>query len=263
MMTDQTQSEEKKGFRTLFKESDIPIVVYLVVLLGMGAAWWFQAYHPDLGLNLFSELLGAAFTLFIVDSLLVRSKIKRWKIVQSHIDYLISRDVNRIRDGIATRIFRFVPELAENKPENDQLESIRNQRAKLLSELESMKETDFQSKIHDKSLFTEESYDYFSEKAGDIWNILNMKYSEYLNPELVSSLIGLHINLKDLCGHLRQYKKAERFPADRVYYHRVGKKGAAISLIEILKIVNYLKQNGYSTPASLFDTEQLYNITGV
>lgn len=31
--------------------------------------WGFRAVHPDLALNLFSELLGVAFTLFIIDTL--------------------------------------------------------------------------------------------------------------------------------------------------------------------------------------------------
>lgn len=71
-------------------------------------------------------------------------------------------------------------------------------------------------------------------------------YSEYLTPLLVSLLIELHTNLKDVCSQLRIYKEAERFPAEEAYYHASGRKGRARHLKEIIRIVNQLKQEGYS-----------------
>jgi len=91
---------KKKVWSRLFGRSEIPLAVYAAILVTMALLWTFQSLHPDVTLGFFTELMGAAFTLFIIDTLLVRSKLKRWKIVQEHIDYLIARDVNRLRDGL-------------------------------------------------------------------------------------------------------------------------------------------------------------------
>jgi hypothetical protein len=77
------------------------------------------------------------------------------------------------------------------------------------------------------------------------------KYSDYIHPELVSILINLHIHLKDLGGHIRQYRKIERFPNERGYYSTIGIKGVSVSMLKIIIISNRLKQKGYSETASL------------
>lgn len=144
-----------------------------------------------------------AFTLFIIDVLLVRSKGKRWKIVQEDVNYLISRGVNRLRDGVSYRAFNF-------ESTTDSLSDFRNQRAIFLTQLDALKTADLTDKLNEKILFTEESYDFFNERAADFWEIINMKYSEYLSPILVSQLINLHTSLKDLCAHINQYRKSEQ-----------------------------------------------------
>ncbi|MFN6946000.1 MAG: hypothetical protein ACK4ND_13710 [Cytophagaceae bacterium] len=234
--------------KRLFAQSDTPIIIYLVVLLGIGFSLFLRRYHEDLSLNLVSEILGAAFTLFIIDVMLVKTKTKRWRVVQKHVDYLIARNVNRIRDGISTRVFSFHPSLKIEYAEDDIPNQIRIQREALLNDLEDLDTEQLASKIN-LDLFSDDNYEYFNEKADDIWSIINMKYSEYLAPQLVHLLIELHTNLKDVCAQIRIYNKSNRYTNEKEYYHKTGLKGAAGHLKEIIRISIILKKQGYSEPA--------------
>ncbi|WBU41268.1 hypothetical protein [Marinobacter alkaliphilus] len=240
----------KKGWLKFLDQSEIPLAVYAVIFITMILLWVFQHLHPDVLMGFFTELLGAAFTLFIIDTLLVRSKIKRWKGVQQHIDYLIARDVNRLRDGLAVRAFGFDPVISGERSE-DQVSRVREQRATLLSEMETRSPEEIAACLARASLFTENTYAYLQERAGALWDVFNMRYSEYMDPKLVSALIRLHTHVNDLGGHLRQYARATAFPDDASYYHAIGLQGASVSLREILKMVNELKRQGYSMTASI------------
>ena len=244
-------TKKPNWYSRIISQTEIPITVYVAIFTTMTLLWVFQELHEDVTLGLFTELLGAAFTLFIVDTLLVRSKAKRWKIVRTHVDYLIARNVNRLRDGISVRILGFNPEMEGGRNESAQFEDIRLQRARLLSNVETLKASDLNQLMKPETLFTEDTYAYLNEKAGDIWDILNMKYSEYLDPNLVSDLIRLHTLMKDLCGHIRQYLKGERFKDKAAYFQKIGGMGAGVSLREIVIILNDLKENGYSEAAML------------
>lgn len=247
--------KHKFDILAFLKNSELPFTVYIAVIIALGLALALNLYNPELSLNLFTELLGAAFTLFIIGELLLRSKIKRWKIVREDVDYLISRNINRIRDGIATRAFCFSPKVELKNSNIEKSSDIPQQRGLFLAKLETLETQDILSKIKESELFTDENYDYFNDKADDIWDVLNMKYSEYLEPNLVSSLIELHTNLKDICGHIRQYKKIERFPENKEYYRSIGIKGIGITLKRTLKILNDLKKAGYSVEANLSELE--------
>jgi hypothetical protein len=244
----QNPAPPSKGWLDVLGRSEIPLAVYGVIFSTMAVLWVFQSLHPDVTLGFFTELLGAAFTLFIIDTLLVRSKVKRWKIVQEHVDYLIARDVNRLRDGLAMRAFGFDPVIKAGRSE-DQLHAVREQRAALLSAMEAKSLDELGAALSTKSLFTENTYAYLDEKANALWNIFNMRYSEYMDPELVATLIRLHTHIKDLCGHIRQHGRAAAFPEDAEYYQTIGLQGARLSVLEILKMVNDLKQQGYSREA--------------
>ncbi len=226
----------------------MPIVIYLTVFAGIIISILIEPYHSDLSLNLVSEIIGAAFTLFVIDVLLVKSKTKRWHIVQKHVDYLIARTVNRLRDGMSTRAFSFQPLLSPQLPEDVILTEIRKQRELFLHEIIPLPVEQVGERFS-KELFNEDNYEYFNEKADDIWNILNMKYSEYLAPELVALLMELHTNLKDVCANIRLYKKSERFPKEKAYYQSMGTKGAAYNMKEVTRIVIRLKEEGYSEVA--------------
>lgn len=249
------EEKAKTKFYNLIRQSDIPLIVYVAVFLGIVISWSLKQYQPDLSLNLFSELLGAAFTLFVIDVLLVRSKSKRWQIVQEHINYLIARDVNRIRDGIATRAFSFDPQIKMGLSTQDQLIALSQQRADFFLGLASKNNEEIRNQISNNHFFSNENYSYFNEKAEEIWSILNMKYSEYMAPELVADLMRLHTNLKDICSHIRQYQKGDRFPDDKSYYHEVGNKGIALSLKQIIILLNDLKEKGYSLAARVTNQE--------
>lgn len=238
------QLKEKLSLRAqldkrIFSKTDIPLMVYLCVFIAIGVCWLLRVYN-DLFVDFMIELLGAAFTLFIIDVLLVRSKNKRWKIVRDDIDYLISRGINRLRDGLATRVFQFHPDVDLD---------IVAQRREFLEGLEGLPNHALQARFNEQELFSSESYAYFNERAEDLWSILNMKYSEYLPPVLVSQLITLHISLKDLGSHIRQFRKADRFAEDKEYYQTIATKGMADSLSAVLTLVNILQREGYSESA--------------
>ena len=248
-MQTKIKAPKSLAIRRFLPQSDIPFIVYAVVFLTMFIVWFFRYLHPDLTLNIFSELLGAAFTLFIIDTLLVRTKTKRWKEVQRHVNYLISRNVYRIRDGISTRAFYFNPSIEDTTPEDGAPGSLRHQRSEMLAELEALDHTSLVERIDEGELFSESNYVYFNEKADDIWKIINMRYADYLAPDLVHVLIVLHTHLKDMSAHIRQYRKSNRFPEEAGYYKTLGKNNIATTLHEILRILNFLHHEGFSEVA--------------
>lgn len=237
-------------YRSLFK-TDIPLIVYGVVLLSMILLWRYRHLNEDLALDFFSELFGAAFTLFIIDVLLVREKRKRWKTVRSDLDYLIARNVNRMRDGLASRIFSFRPLIGLDKANDKGLAVIIEQRSALFDELATLSQSELMARINEKELYSEASYDYFNEKANDLWELINVPYADFFHPELVSYIVQLHINIKDLCGHIRQYLKGDNAGDDIAWFRSIGSQGASVSLSKIINILNTLKNEGYSEAASL------------
>lgn len=235
-----------------FLHTETPIVVYILVFTSIFLLWKYQSYNQDLALNLIAELFGAAFTLFIIDVLLVRAKRKRWKTVQNEIDYLIARIINRTRDGVSTRVFGFTVVSNQTLSTDAYHAEISKQRNHLLNDVVSFDKARILKSLNEKELFTENSYVYFNEKADEIWNILNMRYADYLHPELASLLIGLNLQLKDLCGHIRQYLKSNRFDENHnVHYKNIGRQGAVVCVVKMVEILNTLNSEGYSEPASI------------
>jgi hypothetical protein len=241
--------------KSKINNSDRPILIYIAIGVATLFAIALRWFDVDLSLNILSEIIGAAFTLFVIDVLLVKSKAKRWLIVQEHIDYLIGRTINRVRDGIATRVFGFKPEFNHRMNEEEVILQIRKQREKFLNELEPLSPEKLSERI-DLTFFNDDSYDYFDEKAEDIWKLINMKYSEYLAPELVSLLIDLHTNLVDVSAHIRVYNKAERFPSEKDHYHNMALQGVARNFKEIIRIVIRLKEEGYSDAARIIGARE-------
>lgn len=242
--------DKKKGWSKLLNQTEIPLAVYAAIFLTMALMWILQSLHPDIMMGFFTELMGAAFTLFIIDTLLVRSKTKRWKMVQEHVDYLIARDVNRLRDGLAVRAFGFDPVITGVDSEA-QIDTVREQRAALLLDMGAKSIDEIAASLSVSSLFNDSTYAYLRERAGALWDVFNMRYSEYMDPELVSTLIQLHTHINDLGGHIRQYARASTFPDDAAYYQSIGLQGASVSIREIVRMVNELKGRGYSRTASI------------
>jgi hypothetical protein len=232
---------EKLANKT-FSKSDVPIIVYAVVVLAMLVLFLFQDKYPLAG-DFFIELFGVAFTLFIIDILLVRSKTKRWKIVHDDIDYLIARLVNRMREGLAYRCFKFVPNLSNNTTHfNEQL-------TLFLEENQFLTDTALSEKLSKEEFFSLDTYQYLNERATDIWDIINMKYAEFLAPDLVSNLINLHASLKDMAVYNVQYRKADRYGANSTIYKEKAVQGLLFSLRDCLKNLNKLNEDGFSESA--------------
>ncbi len=248
--------KSKKRFTfNFFLLSHVPKVAYISIFLAALLLWWYSTINQDFALDLLSELIGIAFLMLILDVLLVKSKTKRWKIVRDDVDYLISRNVNRLRDGICTRFFSFQPEIKLEDDDRLTEDSIRQQRGIFLDKLANTEIPKLTNMLNAQEAFSETSYEYLNEKANDIWDIINMKYSEYLEPELVSLLIQLHTQIKDACSHIRQYRKSERFVNDKEHYMDTGLLGLSKCLSKIITILNTLKEEGYSRQAIMFEDE--------
>src|SRR6478736_5993756 len=114
--------------KSKINKSDRPVLIYIAIGIAAAISIALRWVDQDLSANVLSEIIGAAFTLFVIDVLLVKSKAKRWLIVQEHIDYLIGRTINRVRDGIATRVFKFTPEFNHRMKEEEVILQIRKQR---------------------------------------------------------------------------------------------------------------------------------------
>ncbi|MCC5847003.1 MAG: hypothetical protein JJU29_02835 [Verrucomicrobia bacterium] len=236
-------------FTRFLSHTHVPLMVYGAVAVAMLFIWLLRRFHEDFAFDLLAELIGVAFTVFIIDTLLVKSKTNRWRIVQENVDYLIARTINRLRDGVALRAFHFEPELTSDTTASNPEERLREQRAEFLHQLCGLDSESLAERLYDKELFSIDSYEYFKEKSEDLWGILNMKYSEYLEPDLVALLIDLHTRLKDVCGHIRHYRKAERFPGTSAdHYLESGRRGATREFVHILRILDDLKTMGYSRP---------------
>ncbi len=220
----------------------------MALVLGIVVALMIEPYHDELSLNLVSEILGGAFLIFVIDVLLVRSKTKQWKVVQEQCDYLIARNVSRIREGLVYRAFGFRPHLKQGLEGAELAADVRNQRDDLLDTLKNLPAEELAKRIV-PSLFTESNFDYFEEKSNETWNLLNMKHAEYLAPELVAMLMDLNTSLKDLGAHIRMYGRSEQFEEERIYYQRTGIKGAAHTLRDLIEVLIELKEEGYSEPA--------------
>lgn len=241
----------RKKISGRISQSEIPIIVYFVVFLSIFLLWRFRSFNEDIAFDFIAELFGVAFTLFIIDTLLVRSKRKRWKVVRDEVNYLIARNINRIRDGISTRAFIFDASLKDAGNAEEMLNEIRKQRAELLKEIGGLNQEEVIRRIEEASFFNENNYEYFSEKAAELWDIMNIRYADYIPPELASILISLNVHLKDLCSHIRQYLKSGIFSEQADKYKELGVSGASVSIKEIIKLLNRLKEEGCSEAAPI------------
>lgn len=240
---------KKKSRFAMLRHSNVPLIAYGALLVAGLLLWWYRSINEDFALDLLSELIGIAFIVVILDTILVRAKVKRWKMVQEQVDYLIARTVNRLRDGICTRIFSFEPVIDKLISASESEAAIRVERTNFLLRLENADDALLRSTIAVAEAMSESTYDYLNEKAADVWDIINMKYSEFLEPELISQLMMLHTVLKDACSHIRQYRKSDRFQTDKDYYKDAGLEGLRACISEMIRLLNDLKESGYSRQA--------------
>jgi hypothetical protein len=230
--------------------SNVPILVYIVIVISMAALWYFRIYNEDIALNFLAELFGAAFTLFIIDFILVKSKEKRWRKVKDEIEYLVSRQVYTLRDGLSFRVFHFIPDIDQNTDKIKQIKNVAEQRHEFLRTLEIKDELEILTLVNEDILFDEITFLYFRNKKDNIWNMINTKYSDFFNAELISMLMELHINIIDLCSSIRQYNKHLIEDDDETanYYKMIGMRTAIKSITAMIYILNKLDSEGFSSP---------------
>ena len=143
----------------------------------------------------------------LLDKLINHSNKIKWKVVKDEIDYLISRNINRLRENILSRLFDFNPDVIDGDLDADTIEKhIRQQREEKLEELYAAHPS-LLLKFLDKKFSDKENIIYFEERSSEIWQYLDMRHSEYLSPDVVHSLIDLYVNVKDLCAHMRIYNR--------------------------------------------------------
>lgn len=233
-----------------FLHGGLPIMIYVVLLGAMFLLWYFRHIDEEMTMNFFAELFGAAFTLFIIDVLLVKSKAKKWKTVELETKYMISRNVHRLRDGLSYRAFGFQP-IIKGDNIHEQQQNLQIERQNLYLKLDKLNEQEISEALKTNLLFTEESMNYFNEKAQDIWNIINFKHADFMHPELVNILLNLFLDLKDLSAHIKQSFKIKREPLNSKFYEETTLLGASICISKIIETLNKLKEEGFSEAASL------------
>lgn len=236
--------------KKLISQTDTPFIIFIILFAAIYGATLIARYDEDLSQNLVSELIGATFIILVVNILLVRSKNKRWKMVNNKVDYMIARSIYRLRDGIASRGFRFSPNLADKMNAEESIQEMRAQREQFLQELEVIDIEALGEKLN-KEFFTEENLQYFTGKSRDVWEIVNMKYSEYLAPDLIQLLMNLNIELNDLCAHIRIHLKRSSKELNLKTYKSIGRNGALTNLHNIIAITAELKEEGYSQLADV------------
>jgi len=224
-----------------------PIGLYLIIAFAIIAGGLLWRYHADFEIDITIELLGAFLTIVIIDQLLLKSKRKRWNLVRDEVEYTLGRTVHSLRDDLLRNLFSFEPSLDQASSQNID-DSIREQKDQRFEELLQMKPKEMLDQT-DHEFLEEEYDDYFLEKAEDLWRLLNTRYSEHFEPELVEQLLNLNLNLRDLHSNIKFYRRSDEVDKDEShYYEKRGGKRIVSSAKETIKCLIKLKDMGYSKP---------------
>jgi len=226
---------------------DRPWLLYIMILVTFIGAGILYRIHEDFGIDISIELLGALLTIFIIDSLLLRSKRKRWDIVKDEVEYILARTVNNIRDEILIEMFAFKPSMSScsDKSLKSIEDSIREQRDKRFKEIIQMDEDELFKNVEDN--FLKKGYqDQFSDSAEELWRMINTRYSEHIDPEIADDFLKLHLYLRDLHSSILLYKRENKGTGSKRYYYKKGKKGIKYNIKECVKVLIRLKRRGYS-----------------
>jgi hypothetical protein len=223
---------------------DRPWMLYFIILLAVITAGTLWRIHEGFSIDITIELLGAIITIIIIDELLLKSKRKRWNLVKNEVQYILARTVNIIRSDILRDMFFFSPELKENKDMDSQERFIREQKDEQFNKLLNMS-SEKMLEILEKGFLKQEYEDYFKEHAEDLWRILNTRYSEHLEPEVVEELLKLDLHLRDLHNSIRIYKRGVD-KQQKKYYQELGGRNIVYNTKNIIQILVNLKKMGYS-----------------
>lgn len=245
MQNNEDHEQKISKFLGLSNINLIYVIVFLFVLVSL-LIWIFSR---DFWLNLLSEAIWTVFTVVLLDNLINHSNKIKWKIVKDEIDYLISRNINRLRENVLSRLFDFDPDLEDESKDTDTIEKIiRQQRDKKLQELTKI-DPQLLLKSLDKKFSDKENIIYFDERSAEIWQYLDMRHSEYLSPDVVHCLIDLYVNIKDLCSHMRIYNRWKLFFRKNTYYIEIATEWIVFNTKNIIALLIKLKKYWYSEPA--------------
>ncbi len=224
-----------------------PIGLYFIIAFAIIAGGLLWRYHADFEIDITIELLGAFLTIVIIDQLLLKSKRKRWNLVRDEVEYTLGRTVHSLRDDLLRNFFSFEPDLEGTSPETID-DSIREQKDQRFRELMEMNSKEMLDQI-DQEFLEKEYDDYFLEKAEDLWRLLNTRYSEHFDPDLVEQLLNLNLNLRDLHTNIKFYRRSDEVDEDEsAYYEKRGGKRIVSSAKETINCLIKLKEMGYSRP---------------
>lgn len=237
--------KKKKSIFNVFKHTNIPLSIYIVLLTSMAFFWWAQKYIPDLSLNIFSELFGTAFTVFIIDIISNQNKEKKFINVKENINDLITRELYIILDGVSFKVLNIKFEI----PENDNiLNQIVETRAKKHQALFSLTENDFmklQPYINEEIVNHKDIINYLKNRSDSIWKLINFQYSEFYPPEIVEGLTNVYSSLINLRQAIRQFQKESSIDQRNNYYNESGKymiSKQTYLLIENIKLLLLIEQ---------------------
>jgi len=225
------------------KWKDRPWILYAIIILAFSGAGLLWRIHEGFSIDITIELLGAIFTIVIIDELLVKDKRKRWAVVKNEIEYILARNINVIRDDVLRTMFSFKPDI-KNKGDLDSIEdNIREQKNREFQRVLAMKDGEIMGVL--KEGYLKRKYDgYYEEEAEGLWRILNTRYSEHLEPEVVDELLKLHLHMRDLHNNIKLYNRGKE--ENRDYYIKKGTREIVYSTRSMVKSLIKLKSMGYS-----------------
>ena len=234
--------------------SRIPVIVYAALIVAFSVLGVLYFFLPDFSSDLLAELIGAVFVLLIIDNLMVRSRAKKWHAVDEEMKYLASRLIFRLRDGVAWRVFDFRPALQEGSDQKENMEILREKRHRFLLALENLSDKDFEKSLStffenlDNPKFSASQYEYFFERAKEVWDLMDMKYSDFIDAAPAEQLLKLYIHLKDLCAAIRIFERSRGEVEGRAFYEESSSDSITFNLQGAVKSMNRLKELGYSEP---------------
>ncbi len=225
------------------KWKDRPWILYAIIILAFSGAGLLWRIHEGFSIDITIELLGAIFTIVIIDELLVKDKRKRWAVVKNEIEYILARNINVIRDDVLRTMFSFKPDI-KNMGDLDSIEdNIREQKNREFQRILAMKDGEIMGVL--KEGYLKRKYDgYYEVEAEGLWRILNTRYSEHLEPEVVDELLKLHLHMRDLHNNIKLYNRGKE--ENRDYYIKKGTREIVYSTRSMIKSLIKLKSMGYS-----------------
>ncbi len=226
------------------KLKDRPWALYVIIILAFIAAGTLWRTHEDFSTDITIELLGSVITILIIDQLLLKSERKRWNLVKNEVEYILARTINILRDEVLRNMFQFRPKIDPEKDLRYIDDTIREQKDTRFNELINMPKAEMLEILENG--FVKRYDDHFQEQAEGLWRIMNTKYSDHLEPEVVDELLKLHLYLNDLHNSIRMYKRGDDDVKRMKYYRQRGGNDMVQNTKKMIERLVSLKKMGYS-----------------